>query len=124
MKPKTEKTKKAPAEASLKELLGQQLDLVDMLDQVIDELGLQYGVLVEIQEEIAKKLHRQSVMPEWVSESWRKEVFRGRLAAELAEHSSGGGNESIFGPAKSQETLLSIFRKIASPENLAKGGAA
>jgi len=117
------KEQKDTAEASLKELLDQLLEHADLLDQVVDELGVQYGQLVDLQKAIARKLPRQSVMPAWVSESWLKEVFRNRLAMELAEQSSGGGNETILGQVKSRETLLSIFRKVADPENFTKGVA-
>jgi len=114
----------SPKEASLKELLERQLELVDLLDQVVDELGVQYGELVMLQGAIARQLPRESVMPAWITESWLKEALRNRLAMELAEHSSGSGNQTILGPVMSRETLLASFQRIANPVNLTTGGAA
>jgi hypothetical protein len=59
-----------------------------------------------------------------VAESFVKEAFRNRLAMELAEHSSGGGNETILGPVRSRETLLSTFRKLQKGLPGATGTAA
>jgi len=93
----------------MEKLMKRQLDIVDKMDQVIDELGLQYGLLVEVNAELSRKLSAPSPL---VAEPWVKEALRNRLAMELAEHSSGGGNETILGPVKYRETLLSVFRKL------------
>ncbi len=110
---------KGMEQASLKELLEQQLELVDLLDLVIDEMGVQYGNLVKLQAAIGKNLHSRlagGVPPMWISENWLKEALRNRLAMEFAEHSSGGGREAIFGEVRNRDSLLETFKKLADPE--------
>lgn len=101
--------------AALSELFRERLEIGDMLDQVIDELGVQFGLLVKVQTAIGKKLYATGVCPgnhpAWIGELTSAEILRNRLAAEVAEHSSGGGNESVFGRVTSRETLASIFAK-------------
>ena len=103
----------------MEKLMKRQLDIVDTMDQVIDELGVQYGLLVAVNAELSRKLSAPSQL---VAEPWVKEAFRNRLAMELAEHSSGGGNETILGPVKSRDTLLSVFRKLQKGLPGAAGG--
>ncbi len=104
----------------MEKLMKRQLEIVDMMDQVSDELGVQYGLLVAVNSELSRKLSAPSPL---VAEPWVKEAFRNRLAAELAEHSSGGGNQTILGPVTSRETLLSIFRKLQKGLHGTEGGA-
>ncbi len=85
------------------------------MDQTIDELGRLYGELTETQQAIGSQLYREGACPgnapAWISETRTAEVLRNRLAMELAEHSSGPGNETVLGPVKSRETLAEIFAK-------------
>ena len=103
----------------MEKLMKRQLDIVDMMDQIIDELGVQYGLLVAVNTELSRKLSAPSPL---VAESWTAEVLRNRLSMEVAEHSSGGANQSILGPVKSRETLLSVFRKLQKGMPGAAGG--
>ncbi|MCL5883861.1 MAG: hypothetical protein M1377_00645 [Deltaproteobacteria bacterium] len=101
-------------------LLRRRLEIGDLLDQAIDEFGILYGELVQLQTAIVRQAgnlssppnsSRYPAAPPWVAESKTAEVLRNRLAMELAEHSSGGANQTILGPVTSRETLVKIFTK-------------
>lgn len=110
---------------SMSELLQRRLEIGDMLDQVIDELGVQFGLLNQVNKAIGRQagsgknsppnIAMYTGAPSWIAESWTAEVLRNRLAMELAEHSGGGGNQTILGPVKNRETLVEVFSKNHEP---------
>jgi hypothetical protein len=114
-KPEVKKEVVAGGVTTMSELLKRRLEIGDMLDQVIDELGVQYGLLVEVQTAIGQVLYATGACPgnapAWIGELTSAEILRNRLAMELAEHSSGGGNETVLGRVTSRETLASVFAK-------------
>ena len=114
---KPEVTKEAVAGGvnTMGTLLRRRADIGTRLDQEIDELGRLYGMLVEVQGAIGQELYNKGACPgnapAWISETRTAEALRNRLAMELAEHSSGPGNETVLGPVRSRETLASVFEK-------------
>lgn len=100
---------------SMSELLRQRLEIAHLIDQLADELGVQFGELNKVNHAIGQKIYNAgnygASPPAFLSEAFTAEVLRNRLAAELSEHSSGGGNESVLGPVVSRETLVSLFAK-------------
>lgn len=114
-KPELSKEAVAGGVNTMSTLLRRRADIGTRLDQEIDELGRLYGMLVEVQQAIGEQLYREGgfggVAPAWLSETRTAEALRNRLAMELAEHSSGGGNETVLGPVRSRETLAAVFEK-------------
>jgi len=114
-KPELRKTDVTAGVTTMGALVRRRAAIGDRLDQTIDELGRLYGELTQVQAEIGNELYNQGgygcSLPAWISESRTAEIFRNRLAMELAEHSSGGGNETILGPIASRDTLAATFAK-------------
>jgi hypothetical protein len=114
-KPELTKADVAAGVTTIGALVRRRAAIGDRLDQTIDELGRLYGELAQVQTEIGKELYNQGgygcALPGWISESRTAEILRNRLSMELAEHSSGSGNESVLGPVASRETLSNIFAK-------------
>jgi len=114
-KPELSKEAVAGGVNTMSTLLRRRADIGTRLDQEIDELGRLYGMLVEVQGAIGQELYNTGACPgnapAWLSETRTAEALRNRLAMELAEHSSGGGNETVLGPVRSRETLVEVFGK-------------
>ena len=118
MKPGLSKAAVAAGDTTMRGLLRRRLEIADMLDQVIEELGVQYGELVKIQAEIGGGLIKAAppgrdnlFLPSWITESRTAEVLRNRLAMELTEHSQGRGNSSILGPVTARESIVEVFTR-------------
>ncbi|MHB1011949.1 MAG: hypothetical protein ACYC37_03470 [Desulfobacteria bacterium] len=113
MSSKLSKADVAAGVTTMSKLIQRRAEIGARLDQTIDELGRLYGELVKVQTEVGRKLYNQGgygcSLPAWVSEVRTAEVLRNRLAMELAEHSSGPGNETVLGPVRSREALAKIF---------------
>jgi hypothetical protein len=114
-KPELEKADVAGGITTMGALVRRREMIGARMDQTIDELGRLYGDLTETQRAIGQELYNTGACPgnhpAWISEVHTAEVLRNRLAMELAEHSSGGGNETVLGPVRSRETLASVFEK-------------
>jgi hypothetical protein len=112
-KPELTKADVAAGVTAIGALVRRRTEIGARLDQTIDEVGRLYGELVNVQGTIGAELYAAGACPgnapAWISETRTAEVLRNRLAMELAEHSSGPGNETVLGPVRSRETLAKIF---------------
>jgi hypothetical protein len=113
---KPELTKEQLDAATIPELTKHRIGIGAELDQLINRLGELYGQLIQLHTAVGRKVIYPAVLspntshiPQWISEHRNAELFRNRLAMELAEHSSGGGRESILGPVYPSDSLEAVF---------------
>lgn len=115
-KPKVSKEAVAGGVDSMSELLRRDLEIMGLMDQNAKVTGALLGKLVQGRREIGRKLYRPSSspsgtpgqLPRWISEAYIAEILRNRLAAELAEHSQGGANQSVLGPVTFRGSLVEL----------------
>ena len=85
------------------------------LDSLAAAIGDQYQALSRVQMEIGQQLFTEGnfggAAPAWLADSATAYRLRNRLGMACAPHSSGGGNESPFGPVHCRLTLREVFAK-------------
>jgi len=85
------------------------------LDSLAAAIGDQYRALCRIQMAIGQELFHTGACPgnapAWLADSATAYRLRNRLGTACAPHSSGGGNESPFGPVHCRLTLREVFAK-------------
>ena len=114
-KPEVSKAAVAAGVNSLTGLLRRREKLGANLDALSDAIGAVYKDLAEVQRAIGQELFHGGgtggAAPAWLADSTTAYRLRNRLGAACAPHSSGGGNESPFGPVQCRMPLREVFAK-------------
>ena len=112
-KPELDRLAAAGGVNNMTDLLREREQIGAELDRLAAAIGDQYQALSRIQMAIGQELFYTGACPgnapAWLGDSATAYRLRNRLGVACVPHSSGGGNESPFGPVYCRFSLQEVF---------------